>query len=53
MKKIGYIRVSFEGQNTAHQKEQLQALNLDQIYEEKISGATMDRKELQKLLSEL
>lgn len=53
MRKLGYIRVSSEGQNTARQKEQLQSLNLDQIYEEKISGATMDRKELQKLLSEL
>lgn len=53
MRKLGYIRVSSEGQNTARQKEQLQSLNLDQIYEEKISGATMDWKELQKLLSEL
>lgn len=53
MRKLGYIRVSSEGQNTARQKEQLQDLNLDHIYEEKISGATMDRKELQKLLSNL
>lgn len=53
MRKIGYIRVSSEGQNTARQKEQLESLNLDQIYEEKISGATMDRKELQQLLRDL
>lgn len=49
MRKLSYIRVSSEGQNTARQKEQLQSLNLDQMYEEKISGATMDRKELQEV----
>lgn len=53
MRKIGYIRVSSEGQNSARQKEQLNKLDLDIIYEEVISGATMERKELQKLLSDL
>ncbi len=53
MRNIGYIRVSSEGQNSARQKDQLSHLGLDKIYEEVISGASMDRKELQELLKEL
>lgn len=53
MKKIGYIRVSSDEQNSGWQQEQLSQLELDTIYEEVISGASMDRKELQELLKEL
>jgi len=44
---IGYIRVSSADQNTARQ---LDGIELDLIYEEKISGATTARPELQALL---
>ena len=53
MLKIGYIRVSSEGQNPARQREQLSELGMDKIYEEKVSGASTDRVELQKMLEEL
>lgn len=53
MMKIGYIRVCSDGQNSSRQREQLEKLELDIIYEEIVSGATMNRLELQKLLSEL
>lgn len=53
MSKIGYIRVSSDGQTSSRQREQLEKLDLDIIYKEIISGATMNRLELQKLLSEL
>ncbi len=51
--KIGYIRVSSESQNLKRQMQQLNEIGMDIVYQEKISGATMDRKELQKLLEEL
>ncbi len=53
MTKTGYIRVSSDGQNSSRQREQLEKLDLDIIYEEIFSGPTMNRLELQKLLSEL
>lgn len=53
MRKIGYIRVSSESQNTARQIEQLNEIGMDLIYEEKISGASTERIELQKMLEEL
>lgn len=53
MKKIGYIRVSSETQNSARQLSQLNDIGMDIIYEEKISGATTNRIELQKMLSGL
>ena len=53
MRKIGYIRVSSESQNLKRQMQQLNEIGMDIIYQEKISGATMDRKELQRLLEEL
>ena len=53
MRKIGYIRVSSESQNLKRQLQQLNEIGMDIIYQEKISGATMDRKELQRLLEEL
>ena len=53
MRKIGYIRVSSESQNLKRQLQQLNEIGMDIIYQEKILGATMDRKELQRLLEEL
>lgn len=53
MRKIGYCRVSSEGQNLARQIHQLEQEGCEIIYQEKISGATTNRPELQKLLSQL
>ena len=53
MRKIGYIRVSSEDQNLARQKQQLQEIGMYIIFEEKISGATMNRLELQNMLKEI
>lgn len=53
MRKIGYIRVSSESQNLKRQLQQLNEIRMDIIYQEKISGATANRKELQNLLEEL
>ncbi|MGL5349307.1 MAG: recombinase family protein [Cetobacterium sp.] len=53
MRKIGYIRVSSEDQNLARQKQQLLEIGMDIIFEEKISGATMNRLELQNMLKEI
>lgn len=53
MKKIGYIRVSSIEQNLTRQRKQLQELGMDYIYEEKVSGVTMARVELQKMLEHI
>ena len=53
MKKIGYIRVSSNEQNLTRQRKQLQELGMDYIYEEKVSGVTMARVELQKMLEHI
>jgi DNA invertase Pin-like site-specific DNA recombinase len=53
MRKIGYVRVSSVGQNPARQIQQLKEIGMDIIYEEKISGATKERDQLQKMLGDL
>jgi DNA invertase Pin-like site-specific DNA recombinase len=53
MRKIGYVRVSSVDQNPARQLQQLNELGMDIIFQEKISGATQDRPELQNMLSSL
>ncbi|MFC9655383.1 recombinase family protein [Bacillus subtilis] len=53
MRKIGYVRVSSVGQNPARQIQQLKEIGMDIIYEEKISGATKEREQLQKMLGDL
>lgn len=53
MRKIGYIRVSSEDQNLKRQLEQLKEIRMDLIFQEKVSGATTNRKELQRMLEEL
>jgi DNA invertase Pin-like site-specific DNA recombinase len=53
MKTVGYIRVSSEGQNTARQKKSLKVEGCDIFYEEKVSGASKERPELQRMIKEL
>ncbi|MFP7442585.1 recombinase family protein [Bacillus sp. MMSF_3328] len=53
MQKIGYVRVSSTSQNPSRQFRQLNEIGMDIIYEEKISGATKDREQLQKMLEDL
>lgn len=53
MKKIGYIRVSSTTQNLERQYQQLNNIGMDLIFQEKISGSTTNRKELQKMLNNL
>lgn len=53
MRKIGYIRVSSTTQNPSRQIQQLNEVGMDIIYEEKVSGATKDREQLQKMLNAL
>lgn len=49
----GYARVSTVEQNAARQVKQLKEAGCEIIIEEKFSGATMDRPELQKLINNL
>ncbi len=53
MRKIGYVRVSSQDQNQERQMKQLNEIGMDIIYQEKASGATMNREQLQKMLNEL
>ena len=48
--KIGYIRVSTQEQNTIRQETLMEALGVDEIYMDKISGKNTNRPELQKML---
>lgn len=48
--KIGYIRVSTVDQSTARQ---LDGIELDRVFEEKVSGATRDREQLELMLQTL
>lgn len=51
--KIGYARVSTTGQTLEAQLEKLKEAGCTAIYQEKISGARADRKELMKLLKKI
>lgn len=53
LRTIGYIRVSSEGQNIARQKKSLKEAGCTEFYIEKLSGASMERPELQRMLDEL
>ncbi|MED3835101.1 recombinase family protein [Peribacillus frigoritolerans] len=53
MKTVGYIRVSSEGQNIARQKKSLKEADCTELYIERLSGASMERPELQRMLEEL
>jgi len=49
----GYVRVSSVDQNAGRQLKQLKETGCETIYQEKISGATLNRPELQKMLDAL
>lgn len=53
MRKIGYVRVSSVGQNPSRQFQQLNEIGMDIIFEEKVSGATKDREQLQIMLEDI
>jgi DNA invertase Pin-like site-specific DNA recombinase len=53
MPKLGYARVSTNGQDWAGQIAELEAAGCTRIYREKVSGAKTDRPELAKLLRAL
>lgn len=48
--KIGYIRVSTVEQNTIRQETLMEALGVDEIYMDKVSGKNTNCPELQKML---
>ena len=50
---FGYTRVSKTEQNLDRQLDQLQAEGCDKIFKDKITGTTMDRPELNKMLEQL
>ena len=50
-KKIAYIRVSSEGQNTSRQDQHIEELKVDKIFTEKVSGKNIqDRPQFQLML---
>ena len=50
-KKIAYIRVSSEGQNTSRQDQQIEELCVDKVFTEKVSGRNIqDRPQFQMML---
>lgn len=51
MAKIGYIRVSSIGQETARQDQLMQEIGVDKIFSEKLSGKSANRPELKNMLS--
>lgn len=51
--KMGYARVSTDGQDTSAQVAALKAAGCERIYREKASGGRWDRPELQRLLEQL
>lgn len=51
--KIGYARVSTQGQDLNSQIEMLEAEGCDKIYSEKFTGTTSKRPQFQKMLEEL
>ena len=48
--KIGYIRVSTQEQNTIRQEALMEALGVDEVYIDRMSGKDANRPELQKMM---
>lgn len=53
LQSIGYARVSTTGQTLETQIEQLKASGCSKIFQEKVSGAKSDRKELMRMLKNM
>lgn len=51
MERIGYVRVSSVEQNEDRQVVEIQKLNVDRIFIDKVSGKDTDRPQLQEMLS--
>lgn len=49
--KFGYIRISTTDQNTARQEVMMQELGVDQVYIDRMSGKSLDRPELKRMLN--
>ncbi|MCM1148457.1 MAG: recombinase family protein, partial [Butyricicoccus sp.] len=49
--KIGYIRTSTVDQNTARQEVLMRELGVEQVYIDRMSGKSMDRPELKRMMS--
>jgi Resolvase, N terminal domain len=49
----GYARVSSEGQSLSAQLDELKAAGCQRVFQEKVSGARSDRRELTKLIAKL
>ena len=48
--KIGYVRVSTQEQNTARQEVLMEAMGVDEVYIDRVSGKNMERPELKSML---
>lgn len=48
--KVGYVRISTREQNTARQDEIMRKLEVEKIYTDKISGKSMERQELTRMM---
>jgi len=48
--KIGYIRISTVEQNAERQKVLMQELGVDQVFIDRVSGKSMDRPELKRMM---
>lgn len=49
--KIGYIRISTVDQNTARQEIMMKELGVDQVYIDRMSGKSLDRPELKRMMN--
>ena len=49
--KIGYIRISTADQNTARQEVMMQELGVEQVYIDRMSGKSLDRPELKRMMN--
>lgn len=49
--KIGYIRISTTDQNTARQEVLMQELGVEQVYIDRMSGKSLDRPELKRMMN--